>query len=272
LGTDAGPQLRFGAADNAILERLRYRERVLAEGFAALLANAPLDLIAIARAGLCEGDDLHNRLSSANAVMAVMFESRKHASDAAAEAIRTMLNAPLYFLNLWMPACALMLDAARGEAGSTLVTHLSSNGVRCAVELAGQSGERTQGDAPPVRGPWMNGLAFAPPAIFPAAIGDSGIIDAFGLGGQALRRAPSLLAAFAPWLAPEAARVPGFLAGVHPALGIECVVDAAQLVQGKTPLLLSTGMVDQDGRGLLGRGVARLEPQAFEAAVTAVLG
>jgi hypothetical protein len=37
---------------------------------------------------------------------------------------------------------------------------------------------------------------------FGPATGDSGVIDAFGLGGQGLRHAPSLQSAFAPWLDP----------------------------------------------------------------------
>src|SRR6185312_295092 len=65
LGTGAGPQQRFGSRDPAILERLAFRETVLAPGFTELLNDGPVDLLALARAGIREGDDLHNRLSSA---------------------------------------------------------------------------------------------------------------------------------------------------------------------------------------------------------------
>ena len=84
-------------------------------------------------------------------------------------------------------------------------------------------------------------------------------IQAFGLGGQVLRRAPSLLAAFEPWLASDdSERAEALLAGFHPVLGVEFGVDAAAVVaSGRTPLL-STGMVSADGRGLLGRGVCEM--------------
>src|SRR5204863_9314615 len=59
LGTGAGPQQRFGSRDPAIVERLAFRESVLAAGFAELL-DAPVDLLAIARAAIRESDDLHN--------------------------------------------------------------------------------------------------------------------------------------------------------------------------------------------------------------------
>ena len=42
LGTGAGPQQRFGTRDPAILERLAFRETVLAPGFTELL-DAPVD-------------------------------------------------------------------------------------------------------------------------------------------------------------------------------------------------------------------------------------
>ena len=119
----------------------------------------------------------------------------------AVAAITTVLEAPLYFLNLWMPACALMLDAATGSAGSTLVTRLAANGEVCGLQLAGLPGRWFSAPAAPVCGPFMKGAPDNP--HFPPATGDSGIIDAFGLGGQVLRRAPSLQAAFQPWLAAD---------------------------------------------------------------------
>src|SRR5262249_60031740 len=68
LGTGAGPQQRFGTRDPAILERLAFRETVLAPGFAELLDH-PVDLLSLARPAIREGDELHNRLSSATTLL-----------------------------------------------------------------------------------------------------------------------------------------------------------------------------------------------------------
>src|SRR5438067_2515863 len=76
LGTGGGPQQRFGSRDPAILDRLAFRERVLAAGFAELL-EAPVDLLSIARAAVREGDDLHNRLSSAKLLLHALLATRK---------------------------------------------------------------------------------------------------------------------------------------------------------------------------------------------------
>ena len=261
LGTGAGPQQRFGTRDRAILERLAFREGTLAAGFAELL-DAPVDLLALARAAVREGDDLHNRLSSATALLHALLSTRKADSDRAKAALRTVAEAPLYFLNAWMPACQLMLLAAEGEAGCALVTRLCANGERIGLQVAALPGEWFTAPAPEVRGPFMKGAPENPK--FGPATGDSGIIDAFGLGGQGLRHAPSLQAAFAPWLAADDdARARALLAGTHPVLETPFALDAAAVAaSGRSPLL-STGMVSADGRGLLGRGLCTLPVEPF---------
>jgi len=268
LGTGGGAQMRFGARDRAIIGRLAFREKELLPGFAALLSE-PVDLLSIARSALTEGDDLHNRLSSATMVLHAVLGTRKAESPAAQAALRTILEAPLYFLNFWMPACALMLDAAAGVKGSSLVTKLSANGEIAGIQLAGMPGRWFTAPAAPVQGPFMKGGPDNPQ--FPPATGDSGIIDAFGLGGQVLRRAPSLLAAFEPWLANnDEQRALSQLCGLHPVLGVPVGLDAAAVVAtGKSPLL-STGMVSADGRGLLGRGICAMPVPLFNEAVRAL--
>jgi hypothetical protein len=269
LGTGGGAQMRFGALDHAIVERLRFREHTLRPGFAALLEAGPVDLLAIARAGLTEGDDLHNRLSSATQVLNAVLAARKIDTPSALAALATLLEAPLYFLNLWMPACALMLDAAAGEPGSSLVTRFGANGERVALQIAGLSERWFTGTATLVRGPFMKGAPENPQ--FPPVTGDSGIIDAFGLGGQALHCAPSLQSAFAPWLAgDDDARAKALLCGIHPVLGVAMGLDAAAVAaSGRTPLL-STGMVSVDGRGLLGRGLCDVLAAPFVDAMAAL--
>jgi hypothetical protein len=265
LGTGGGPQLRFGASDPAILERLAFRERTLAAGFATLL-DAPVDLLALARSAIREGDDLHNRLSSATTILYSILSTRKTNSEHAQAALRTVAEAPLYFLNLWMPACQLMLLAAEGERGSSLVTRLCANGDEIGIQVAGLPGEWFTAPASLVQGPFMKGAPENP--RMPPATGDSGVIDAFGLGGQGLRHAPSLRAAFREWLAADDdARAREILAGMHPILETPFALDAAAVAKcGRAPLL-STGMVSADGRGLLGRGICAVPVQPFADAV-----
>jgi hypothetical protein len=267
LGTGGGPQQRFGSRDPEILKKLAFREETLSKGFADLL-DAPVDLLAIARAAIREGDDLHNRLSSATTILAALLSTRKVETAEAKAALQTISEAPLYFLNVWMPACQLMLLAAEGERGSTIVTRLCANGIEAGIQVAGLPGEWFTAPATPVQGPFMKGAPENP--RHPPATGDSGVIDAFGLGGQGLRHAPSLLAAFEPWLKKEDApdddvRARSMLAGFHPILETPFGMDAAKV---KRPPLLSTGMVSADGRGLLGRGLCAMPVAPFAAAAS----
>jgi hypothetical protein len=265
LGTGGGPQQRFGSPDPEILERLKFRESVLATGFAELL-DTPVDLLSIARAAIREGDDLHNRLSSATALLFSLLNTRKAETKEAKQTLQVIAEAPLYFLNLWMPACQLMLLAAEGTMGSSLVTRLCANGEHVGIQVAGLPGEWFTAPASLVQGPFMKGAPDNP--RHPPATGDSGVIDAFGLGGQGLRHAPSLQAAFAQWLpTDDDARARSMLAGQHPILETPIALDAAAIARGKLSPLLSTGMVSADGRGLLGRGICAVPVEPFAAAV-----
>ena len=96
---------------------------------------------------------------------------------------------------------------------------------------------------------------------FGPATGDSGVIDAFGLGGQGLRHAPSLLAAFSGFLQDDHSAE--MLAGFHPILETPFALDTALVKRSGRAPLLSTGMVSADGRGLLGRGICELPASLF---------
>jgi hypothetical protein len=271
LGTGGGAQQRFGSLDLSVLDRLKFREHTLLRGFADLL-DAPVDLLAIARAAIREGDDLHNRLSSATTILGSVLSTRKTESEHAKAALQTVAEAPLYFLNVWMPACQLMLLAAEGTKGSTIVTRLCASGEQIGLQVAGLPGAWFTAPATVVQGPFMKGAPENP--RHPPATGDSGVIDAFGLGGQGLRHAPSLQAAFAPWLpqendADDDTRARSILAGFHPILETPFGLDAAAVARTKRPPLLSTGMVSADGRGLLGRGICAVPIDPFVAAATA---
>jgi len=268
LGTGAGPQQRFGTRDPAILEKLAFRETVLAPGFTELLDH-PVDLLSLARAAIREGDELHNRLSSATTLLHALLTTRKGESDAAKAALRTVAEAPLYFLNFWMPACQLILSGGENQPRCTLVTRLCANGEVIGIQVSALPGRWFSAPSPLVKGPFMKG---APPdPQFGPATGDSGVIDAFGLGGQGLRHSPSLLNAFSCWMQTgDDARARSMLAGMHPVLETPFSLDAAAIVKAGASPLLSTGMVSADGRGLLGRGLCSVPALPFTHAVEAL--
>lgn len=287
LSSGAGPQLRFGSRDEAILPRLAWRDTVLAAELGKALEMGPVPLLQLASAGLAGGDDLHASTTAATAALCDVLLPRltplQDLSRVTAPAGDTwdvagmLRQTPLFFLTLWMAAAHLMLDAAAEDgrdAASTLVVGLAGNGERVGLRLAGAPAVWHCAEATPPEGPRLNELAAA--ATASPVIGDSGVIDALGCGGQALAYAPAIAALFAPWLGETiAGRADAEAAMIarHPALHGTLAVglDAAAVPQGhtasRTPIA-TIAMLDAQGKmGLLGRGIYRPPAALFAAAV-----
>ena len=265
LGSGLGPQLRFGTRDLAVIERLSFRDHVLMPGFQELLKSGPVDLLSIARAALNEGDDLHNRLSSATQILHSIFLTRKIESKNASDTLNTLLETPTYFLSQWIPACAAMLDKANGIEGSSIITNITGNGIDSAIQISGIPNLWITSKAFKIEGPGIK----AGPAIidFPPHIGDSGIIDAYGLGGQALHRSPSLKAALAPWLKNDNyQRSQSILIRENIIIDATVGIDIKKIVGTRNVPLISTGMVASNGSGLLGRGIGVMPIALFDQA------
>jgi hypothetical protein len=265
LGSGLGAQMRFGTRDLAVIERLAFRDRVLMPGFQELLKSGPVDLLSIARAALNEGDDLHNRLSSATQILHSIFLTRKIESKNVSDTLNTLLETPTYFLSQWIPACAAMLDKANGIEGSSIITNITGNGVESAVQISGISNRWITSKAFNIEGP---GIKTGPAIIdFPPHIGDSGIIDAYGLGGQALHRSPSLKAALSPWLKSDNdQRAQAILMRENIIIDAAVGIDIKKIVGTRNVPLISTGMVASDGSGLLGRGIGVMPIALFDQA------
>jgi len=248
LASGAGPQMRFGTRDAAVLERHAWRDDVLGPMLAAALRE-PIDLVPLARAGLDAGDDLHASTAGATAALARVLGPRLP-DDAEGDRVRTMLGAsPLFFLTLWMAACrTLLMTLAEGRP--TLVVALAGNGREVGVRLAGSARHWTIAPATPPEGVRLDPSSTTD--VSPM-IGDSGVIDLAGFGGQRTEASPARALLEAP----------------HAGLGTAVGLDAARLVTGDAPPLVHIGMIAADGRGgLLGRGTYRPPLELFRAAIT----
>jgi hypothetical protein len=276
LGSGAGPQIRFGSRDPAILQRMAWRDGPLATGLSEALAQGPIALIELAAAGLAGGDDLHARTTAANAALCERLIPRLSAGPDGA--LATMLTGtPLFFLTLWMAACHLMLDAASDDGrdpASTLVVAFAGNGESVGIRLAGQPSRWFTAPAQPPAGPHLN------PALHAHAlpvIGDSGAIDAAGFGGQALSFAPEISNALQPWLPTGWQALPAaLLAGEHPGfagLGLRIGLDAVAVAKHKLAPLAAIAMIDMAGQhGLLGRGLFIPSTELFALASASLPG
>lgn len=276
LGSGAGPQIRFGTRQPAVIERLAWRDEVLGPQLAQALSEGPLALGPCALAGLAAGDDLHARCTGASTALHAALVPRLAALPDCA-AINAMLAAtPLFFLTLWMAACHLALDTAADggrDAQSTLVVGFAGNGRECGIRLAGDPQRWWTAAAAPPAGPFLNpeNLALAAPMV-----GDSGAIDAAGFGAYALAGAAAeLLDAVRPWL-PADWRETARTALLSPPPADDTLpwaaLDATRVANRTDAAHALIAMLDRDGRqGLLGRGVFAAPRDAFREAAWAAL-
>lgn len=240
--------LRFGsvhADQGARLAMLLQVGPAVAQGLAA-----PIALLPVLRAGLDGGDDLHGRVTAANQALYDVFAPRL-----TGEARAYLDLANQFVLNVIMAACAVMIGAGGGIAGSRMVVAAGGNGVDFGWKLAGEpEAWHTMPAAAPV-GPRF---AAAGDSAFLPAIGDSAVIDACGFGAAALRYAPEMMDALrghgADAYFTAAASAP-FL-GAHPAfpadLRVGLDITRAEPVRG-----VMLAALDAAGdKGLIGRGVA----------------
>jgi len=249
----AGPQIRFGTADPGVLERLGFRDGALAAACGAL-TDAPLELLPLARAGLAGGDDLHGRTTAATAALA--------ARSWPAPLAQTLASTPLFFLTVWMAACACIARATADHPEASFVTALCGNGESVAVARADRPGEWISAPAGAPSGPLPSGLLaddIAP------VVGDSGIIDALGFGGQVAHKASDLVAHFGALLPGDDKARHALYGGAHPAfadLGVPFGLDARRVAATDVTPLVVIAILRRQG-GLAGRGLYRPPASIF---------
>ncbi len=265
--------LRFGVYDEAVAAGLRWLDEVLGPALARALPGEGLSVTPLVAEGVALGDDVHQRNVGGMAAFT-------RALDSLDNAVRAWLLAnPQHFLNYAMASAKLALDQASGVAGSSIVTAVARNGVECGIRVAGAGKQWFTAPATIPKG----GL-FAPFVETDAQpdLGDSAIMEAYGLGGAITHAAPELSRATGRnWLeAIEAgrrmralfidahARIAPVLAG--PA-GVGLGLDAERVVALNQPVDIHTGIAHRDGRtGWIGVGVAQAPVACFEQAIDAL--
>ncbi len=262
-----GIDTRMGNRDPGVLKTLQVRDLELVPAWRQYLARTgPLPLWPVAQAGMAAGDDLHFGTNAASSALAAHLQI-----DGTQDWAAAIGETPVYFLALWMAACALMLKAVQGDGPGSVIVRAGGNGEQFGVSLAGNASRWSCVEALPPAGPRLAGKeSFAACG----AIGDSAVIDMLGFGAQRLARAPAARDAFesAGVLPADYADIARQLCATNfpdadsdQAIGL----DAQHIVAtGLTPLV-ALAMLGSDGiTGLLGRGLYRPPAQVFGLALT----
>src|SRR3954454_23871619 len=183
LNEGSGAVLRYGADGPEVLERLKWMRDVLApELKAALSSRGPLDLYDLHVRSLALGDEAHHRTEQGTS-LALEALGIEHPE------VRTFIASNgQFFLNLAMVFSKLALDCAADVPGSPVLTAIARNGVEVGIRVSGL-GDR-----------WFVGPAALPeperlfagytPADMNPDLGDSAIVETYGLGALAVAASP----------------------------------------------------------------------------------
>jgi len=195
MGTGFGPQIRFGAHGPEALARLTWNRDVLAPAFARVLEReGPLDLGAHMAQALAMGDEMHMRNAASTALLAKQLAAPLAAVVTDATQLERILrfltrDNDQFFLAWSMCAAKAAARAIEGIEGSTIVSTMARNGVEFGIRLAGLGDRWFTGPASVVAGSYFPGFTAtdANPDV-----GDSAIMETFGLGGMAMAASPAV--------------------------------------------------------------------------------
>ena len=286
LNEGLGKVLRMGAYSPEVVDRLHWMTRVLGPVLQRAVrsrAEDPLDVKNVLAQMLQMGDEGHNRnragsLMTLRELSPAIVEVDAPASDISA-VLRFIGGNEHFFLNLGMPTAKLAMDAARDVPGSTMVTVLSRNGTEFGIQTAG-TGNR-----------WFTGPAQTPVGLFLGDfgpddanpdIGDSAIMETYGVGGFSMAAAPAIVR-FVGGTVPDALatteRMYQITLTENPAMAIPVLgfrgaptgIDVVSVARTGWLPQINTGMAGRvAGTGQVGAGLVQPPQECFSAALAAL--
>ncbi|MGY1591928.1 DUF1116 domain-containing protein [Geodermatophilus sp. SYSU D00708] len=287
LNEGLGKVLRMGAYNDEVLTRLRWMRDVLGPVLQTAVRSMaePLDVKAVLAQMLQMGDEGHNRnragsLMTLRELSPAIVEVDAPASDVAA-VLRFIGGNEHFFLNLGMPTAKLAMDAARDVPGSTMVTVMARNGTEFGIQTAG-TGDR-----------WFTGPAQTPVGLFLGDygpedanpdIGDSAIMETYGVGGFTMAAAPAIVR-FVGGTVPDALatteRMYSLTLAENPAMQVPILgfrgsptgIDVLAVARTGWLPQINTGMAGRvAGTGQVGAGLVQPPQECFEKALAALAG
>ena len=271
INAGSRPAMRLGLRSEAVLEHIRWLNTrfldVLQGGLAEGIALVPLAVV-----GLSGGDDCHGRSPVSTAALVAELKDRTPGGITDSDTNEFMATSPSLFLNLWMAATKIMMKLAEGIEGSSFVTAAGGNGREVGIQISGLPGKWFTTPASPPLGKFDVDLP-ADRAV--GAIGDSAVVEAFGLGAMSIELSPAQKEGLGAFLPSDAkARTSGLSVGAHPyfnTLDVRLGSTARGAVAQGTGPVIGLGILDREGRaGRLGGGIYDIPVDPFALALEAL--
>ncbi len=190
-----GQTLRFGAYTPNVLQRLKWFEDVLAPVLDTVLQKlGGINIKNIMVQALAMGDEMHQR----NIAASLLFYRKiccelDSAANSREDAISIMeflaRGNDQFFLNIAMAASKCILDTACNIPYSTVITSMSRNGVSFGITISGLGDKWFTAPSPKVQAVYFPGYSDDDACH---DMGDSSIVECFGLGGFATGASPAI--------------------------------------------------------------------------------
>lgn len=280
-----GKVLRYGAYSPDVLSRLRWMADELAPAMRKTLKamEGGLDIKNVIARALHMGDEVHNRNLAATGTLIRMIMSPLADSVSDLKVIsrvaKFISGNDHFFLNLGMPAAKASLDAMANVEGCSLVYAMARNGTEFGIRVSGL-GEQ-----------WFTAPAKHPIGLFFPGygqedanldIGDSAIMETFGLGGFAMGAAPAIVQ-FVGGSTAEAIQATNEMYGITwtrsrdftlPIFdfdGVPTGIDIRKVIETGIYPHINTGIAHRNaGVGQIGAGILRAPEAPFQEAVEAL--
>lgn len=279
-----GKVMRFGANGPEVIERLRWIEKVLAPNVKKALALCgPVSLKVLMAKALAMGDEMHQRNVAASALF--VQELTPHMvrvvqnKDDLAKIMDFITGNVQFFLNPAMAAGKATMDPVKNIPHSTIVTAMSRNGTNFGIKVS------ALGDT------WFEAPTLMPKGLyFPGYsekdanpdMGDSAIVETFGLGGFAMGSAPAVVRFVGAASVAEAVEYSRNMQDITVGLseaytipGMDFVgsatgIDIRKVVETGILPVINTGIAHKEpGVGQVGAGIVFAPMDCFEKALYA---
>ena len=280
-----GKVLRYGGMGPEVYARLKWMETDLFPALDRALQTLPngIDIKSLIAQAMHMGDECHNRNRAATslflrAIGPALARTNKD-NEVLAKVIEFIDRNDHFFLNLSMPAGKVMLEAAEGVEGSTIVTVMARNGTDFGIRLASMPERWFTAPAGKVQGLYFP--QYTEEDANPD-IGDSTVTETAGYGGMAMAAAPAItqFVGGTPQMATQnTLEMYEITFGEHenftiPALnfrGTPLGIDVRKVMETGILPQINTGIAHKNpGVGMVGAGILRAPEQCFKDAFEAL--
>lgn len=278
-----GKVLRYGAFSAEVIDRLKWIETELAPTIKkALELHGPIDIKTIIAQALQMGDEVHNRNRAATSLiireLAPSLVRLGEPGEKIAKILSFLNSNDHFFLNLSMPACKCVMDAAKNIDGSSIIVAMARNGTDFGIRVSGLGDRWFTGPASIVDGLYLPGYSETDAA---PDLGDSTITETAGVGGFCMAAAPAIVQ-FVGGTSQDAIKFTNLMYEITttenssyqiPAMnfrGSPTGIDVCKVVETGILPVINTGIAHKEpGVGMVGAGLVKPPENCFRDALTA---